>query len=161
VRKAFNAANGAQREESEDEDSPTCEVYENVPSMSIHIGAESDIADFETDRPFEGGTRSEITDFSGITFTQSPISGVFPRHSRFGFVRTPSRTTRNSSHLGFINPDGQFSRTLRDRGKFLWLLIKLNFRMLISLTLTLFVAIVVLPLPKFYIPFLMANMRYR
>jgi hypothetical protein len=145
VRKAFNAANGAQREESEDDDSPTCEAYENVPSTAIHMVPESQITDLISDRPFEGGT-SEITDFSGITFiAASPVSGVFPRHSRFGFIRTPSRNNRNSSHLGFINPDGHFSRTLRDRGKFLWLLVKLNFRMLISLTLTLFVAIVVHP----------------
>ena len=153
MRKAFNTANGAQREDPEDEDSSTCEVYENVPSPSIHIGVERDMADFQSDRPYEGGARSEITDFSGITFTtHNPASGGFPRHSRFGFVRAPSRTMRNSSHLGFINPDGEFSRTVRDRGKFLWLLVKLNFRMLISLTLTLFVAIVVHFFSKCNIP---------
>ena len=147
MRKSFNTSHGIGRQESEEDHSPTCDVYKNVPSPSLHLGAASEITDISTDQPFEGGTGVEITDLSEITFTsQTPSSITFSRDSRSGFTRPNSRATRrSSSHLGFINPAGQFSRTLGDRGKFLWRLVKLNFRMLISLTLTLFVAVFVSP----------------
>lgn len=60
-----------------------------------------------------------------------------------------SRLSRHNLSLstGFVKPVGQFSRNVKDRSRFVWELIKLNYRMLISLTLTLFVAIFVsLPL---------------
>jgi len=58
-----------------------------------------------------------------------------------------SRFSRHnfSVSTGFVKPVGQFSRNVKDRSKFVWELIKLNYRMLISLTLTLFVAIFVSP----------------
>jgi hypothetical protein len=56
-----------------------------------------------------------------------------------------SRFSRHNFSLStdFVKPMGKFTRNLKDRTKFVWELIKLNYRMLISLTLTLFVAIFV------------------
>jgi hypothetical protein len=146
VRKAFNPSSAVQGERSEEAESPTSHVYENVPSPSIHLGTTSEITHFSSEIAFDSGPRSEITDLSGITCSsRTPISAPSPRHSRFPLRRSNPQGARSSSNLGFLNPTGHFSRSLRDRGKFLWLLIKLNFRMLISLTLTLFVAILVVP----------------
>ena len=140
----------------ESEDSPTSEVFENVPTQNIHLGTQSEITDLSVEATIEG-TRTEITDMSNITFnSETPITRATPGQSRFELYdtsRTPmsrrsrsSRRTTFSLNAGFINPPGAFSQNLKDRGRFVLELFKLNYRMLISLTLTLFVAIFVPPL---------------
>ena len=150
VRKtSFNTDNG----HNESEDSPVSEVDENVSSENIHLGTQSEITDFSVE-PTIRGPRSEITD---ITFnSNTPLTRTTPCQSRFELYntsRTPtsrqsrsSRRTIFSLNTGFINPTGTFSQNLKDRGRFVLELFKLNYRMLISLTLTLFVAIFVPPL---------------
>jgi hypothetical protein len=131
------------------------EVFENVPSQNVHLGTQSEITDLAVGDTI-GGTRSEITDMSNITFnSETPIARATPGVGRLGLYDTSttptsrrsrsSRRTTFSLNAGFINPTGTFSQNLKDRGRFVLELFKLNYRMLISLTLTLFVAIFVPP----------------
>ena len=129
-------------------------VFENVPSQDIHLETQSEIADLSVEVTI-AGTRSEVTDLSNITFNSETHFNHTPRQNRFEFYdtsRTPtsrrgrSRRTTFGLNTGFINPSGTFSQHLKDRARFVWELFRLNYRMLISLTLTLFVAIFVHPL---------------
>jgi hypothetical protein len=108
------------------------DLYSNLPSPSVHLGGQSEITDFETLPP-----RSEISNMTWGSL--SPLN----RMSRFASGRTSRSTPGPRSTFLFNTPVGHFSRTLRDRARFLWELFKLNYRMLISLTVTLFVAIFV------------------
>jgi len=127
--------------ESEDRSSP---AFSNLHTPTVHLGRQSEITDFaEESLP----ARSEISNTTWNSF--SPL-GHLGRYNRLG---TGGRASRSSQHVlrrttflfntGVSGPVGQFSLTLKDRGKFLWELFKLNYRMLISLTVTLFVAILV------------------
>ena len=129
-------------------------VFDNVPTQNIHLGTESEITDLSVEAAI-GGTRSDITDMSNITFnseirlTRTPCQSRFELYDTSGTAtsrqsRSSRRTTFNLN-TGFINPAGTFSQNLKDRGRFVFELFKLNYRMLISLTLTLFVAIFVPP----------------
>jgi len=120
-----------------------------MPMPSIHLGARSEITDFSQDGL---GARSEITEYSNATYSsQTPFARFMNRSRADTYVpSTISYRSRFSRHnfsvsTGFVKPVGQFSRNVKDRSKFVWELIKLNYRMLISLTLTLFVAIFVSP----------------
>jgi len=125
---------------------------------NIHLGAQSEITDFSANGL--PGTHSVITDASTrITFNSDTPFLRALRSSRYNVPssgrstpRTRSRSSRRtifSLNTGIINPRGQFSQNFKSRGRFVWELIKLNYRMLISLTLTLFVAIFVLPFSPF------------
>jgi hypothetical protein len=118
-----------------------------VPTPSIHFGARSEITDFSQDGL---GAQSEITEYSNATYSsQTPFARFMNRSRADTYVpSTISYRSRFSRHhfslsTGLVKPVGQFSRNVKDRSKFVWELIKLNYRMLISLTLTLFVAIFV------------------
>jgi len=127
--------------------------YENVPTTTnIHLGAQSEITDFSTDGL--GGTQSVITDASTrITFDSDTPFHRALRNSRYDVPssgrstpRSRSRSSRRTTFslsTGIIKPRGHFSQNVKSRGCFIWELIKLNYRMLISLTLTLFVAVFV------------------
>lgn len=142
-------------------------TYENVPAVPVHLGTRSEITDISyfgaqsevgTDLSHFMPTRSEITDFTSVTFnSQIPLSrnspqnrwNLYPRSETSTTASRRSRISRRTTlslSSGFIKPVGHFSRTIKDRGRFVWELFKLNYRMLISLTLTLFVAIFVFPL---------------
>jgi hypothetical protein len=147
VRKSFNSCNGQDLEETDE--SPISGTFENNPTVNIHLGAQTEITDVFVEAV---GPQSEITTISNATFnSQTPFARAL-RQSRFELynISTPtSRRSRSSRHTtlsinaGFVNPRGPLSQNLKDRGKFVWELCKLNYRMLISLTLTLFVAIFV------------------
>lgn len=121
-------------------------AYENFPITNIHIGRQSDISMEAVAAPL-----SEITQISSTTFnSQTPFMRALRQNQvelyRASSRRSPSRRTATVSLNtgGFINPrNGPLSQSLKDRGKFVWELCKLNYRMLISLTLTLSVAIFV------------------
>jgi hypothetical protein len=99
-----------------------------------------------------------MTDFTNVTFnSQIPLESRNSPQHRWNLYPSETSTTASrrsrisrrttlSLSSGFIKPVGHFSRTIKDRGRFVWELFKLNYRMLISLTLTLFVAIFVFPL---------------
>ncbi len=145
MRKAsFTSDNGR----NESDDSPISGVFENVPSQDVHFGTQSEITDLSVEATI-GGTRSEVTDLSNITFNSETHFNHTPRQNRFEFYDTSrtltsrrsrsARRTHFSLNSGFVNPSGTFSQNLKDRGRFVWELFRLNYRMLISLTLTLFV----------------------
>lgn len=149
-------ANMGENNVEDSDNAPMSGLYENVPTTNINLGAQSEITDFSADGL--GATHSVVTDTStrvtydsDTPFNRSlrrsrydlPSSGRSTRRSR---SRSSRRTTFSLS-TGVINPRG-----LKSRGRFIWELIKLNYRMLISLTLTLFVAIFV-PLPPSLFPF--------
>jgi len=154
VRKSYTA-NVAENNEDSD-DAPMSGAFENVPTATnIHLGAQSEITDFSV-----GDPHSVITDTSTrITFESDTPFHRALRSSRYdapssgrSTPRTRSRSSRRTTfslNTGIINPRGQFSQNIKSRSRFVWELIKLNYRMLISLTLTLFVAIFVTfpPLP--------------
>ena len=135
------------------DDAPMSGAFENVPTATnIHLGAQSEITDFSVDGL--GGTHSVFTDTSTrITFESDTPFHRALRSSRYdgpssgrSTPRTRSRSSRRTTfslNTGIINPRSQFSQNMKSRGRFVWELIKLNYRMLISLTLTLFVAIFV------------------
>jgi hypothetical protein len=115
-----------------------------------NFGAQSDIG---TESPF-GGAQSVVTEVTNITFTsQSPIArnphgryNIYEYETSTAASRRSRASRRTTSSLGtsFIRPVGNFSKSMKDRGRFVWELFKMNYRMLISLTLTLFVAIFVI-----------------
>ena len=133
-----NASSQADNVLNESEDTPMSEAFENISAQNIHLGTQSEITDLSVE-PTIGGTSSEITDMSKITLNSETLLARTPisRRSR------SSRRTTFSLNTGFINPAGTFSQNLKDRARFVLELFKLNYRMLISLTLTLFVAIFV------------------
>jgi len=135
--------------EERSEDRPVSGAFDNLPSPSIHLGTRSEITDFSMEGT--APTQSEITEASATTCNSETPLNLGSRFSRLDYLRTShamnSRRTTFLFNAGIAKPVGDFSRTLKDRGKFLWELFKLNYRMLISLTLTLFVAIFVFPLP--------------
>ena len=144
MRKAFYAG-ASDPEEWDDERRRT--GFQNVPTPSIHLGARSEITDFSQDGI---GAQSEITDYSNTTYSsQTPFSRFMNRSRADTYDPSispyRSRVSRHNFAFGsgLAKPVGQFSRNIKDRSKFVWELIKLNYRMLISLTLTLFVAILV------------------
>jgi hypothetical protein len=148
VRKSYTA-NVAENNDDSD-DAPMSGAFENVPTATnIHLGAQSEITDFSV-----GGPHSVITDTSTrITFgSDTPFHRAL-RGSRYdgpssgrSTPRSRSRSSRRTTFSLNIGIRGQFSQNVKSRGRFVWELIKLNYRMLISLTLTLFVAIfVILP----------------
>jgi hypothetical protein len=150
VRKALNSGTTQDREDEEAETVPG--TFQNVPSTSIFLGARSEITDFSNDG-IETGPQSEITDIS-TAFTsnsRTPLTRInYPsRIEMFDTSTIASHRSRLSRRATltlsttFVKPVGQFSKNVKDRGKLVWELLKLNYRMLISLTLTLFVAIFV------------------
>ena len=119
--------------------SPVLDVFENVPSQNVRFGAESEIADLCIETTCR--TRTE----SALTHTARQRGFKFYNNNTSSCQSRSSRSTTFSLSTGFIHPSGAFSQNLKDRSRFVWNLVKLNYRMLISLTLTLFVAILVRP----------------
>jgi hypothetical protein len=153
VRKAFNAGTAQDRDDEDDERRPG--PFQNFPSLPILAGAESEISDYSRDGGCgTGGTQSEITDASTtVTFnSNTPLTrSIYPSrvemHDTSTIASHRSRLSRRTTltlNQSFMKPIGEFTRDVKDRGRFVWELFKLNYRMLISLTLTLFVAIIVL-----------------
>ena len=121
-------------------------MFENVPTpQTYHLGTRSEITDFSVEETVGGRTETSTT----MTFdSRSPMTrnGRRPPPA----PPTPSRQSRSSRHtsslsLSTILIKPQFSQNTKDRGKFIWELFKLNYRMLISLSLTSFVAVFVSP----------------
>jgi hypothetical protein len=160
VRRSFNSATVLT-----DRDVSPHQIYDNVPAPPAQPDSRSEITDFSVFggqseigtefSPF-AGAQSEITDFTNVTFASQPTSSRSLGQSRYNLYpyetsTTTSRRSRASRRTtfslgsGLVKPVGHFSRTMKDRGRFVWELFKLNYRMLISLTLTLFVAIFVCP----------------
>jgi hypothetical protein len=151
VRKAFNAGTAQDRDDEDDERRPG--PFQNVPSLSVILGAGSEITDFSRDGDGTG-TQSEITDASttmtinsNTPLTRNIYPGRVEMYDTSTIASHRSRLSRRTTvtlNQSFVKPIGEFSRNVKDRGRFVWELLKLNYRMLISLTLTLFVAIFVL-----------------
>ena len=142
MQKAYNVTNGHGRMESEDR--PASGAFDNLTSTSIHLGTRSEITDFSTDGMT--AAQSEITEMSAATYTSENPLRPSLRFSRLEYIRSSRYSTRRTTFLsstGFSRPVGDFSRNVKDRARFVWELFKLNYRMLISLTLTIFVAIFV------------------
>ena len=143
--KSYNSGHGRDRDDSEETARPV--LFENVPS-SIHLGDRSEMTD--SNDGF-AAPQSEVTDFSNVSII-SPTPLTQPqRQSRLDLyntiaARSPSRSTGLSLTIGLIKPSVQFSQEVKNRWKLTWELLKLNYRMLISLTLTSFVAGFVSPL---------------
>lgn len=147
MRKSFSNVNDQRRSSSLS--SPVSGTFENVPGINANLGARSEIIDSS----IEGtGPKTETTETSNVTFGSDMASGSSPRHSRLDIYDnsvSSLRCSRSSRHTtftlstGLINPSGRLSQTLKDRARFILELCKLNYRMLISLTLTSFVAIFV------------------
>lgn len=134
MRKAHNSQG---RDRDDLEETPRSMLYENVPT--VHLGARSDMTEFSNDG--FGVAPSEITDVSNITSTSQTPLALHRAQSRpdlCEIARNPSRRMRTplSLNTGFVKP----SHGLKERWKVSWELLKLNYRMLISLTLTSFVA---------------------
>jgi len=140
VRKALKPGNAQETEER-----PPSGMFENVPTtQTYHLGTRSEITDFSVEETVGGRTETSTMTFD----SRSPVirNGRRPPAA----PPTPSRHSRSSRHtsslsLSIILIKPQFSQNIKDRGKFIWELFKLNYRMLISLSLTSFVAVFVSP----------------
>jgi hypothetical protein len=139
----LNSGNG--REGDESDDAPMSEAFENISGSHIHLGARKEPTDQSIERAsprsdISNTTSNSQTSFTralhknrlGLYYTSSPTSGL-------------SRLTPVSINTGLINSRLHLTSNPKEKGKFVWKLFKLNYRMLISLALTLFVAIFVFP----------------
>ena len=139
MRKSVNPSNG------DEINSPRQEAYEENRPPSIYNRARSEITDFSSDG--FGGAQSEITE---LTYTSSaPLATPFPP-GRFESYQIPTTiSTKPPQEPAMLSvttrfkPTMHFLERIKDRLRFLWDLFKLNYRMLISLSLTLIVAIFV------------------
>ena len=140
MRKALKPGNAQETEER-----PPSGMFENVPTtQTYHLGTRSEITDFSVEETVGGRTETSTMTFD----SGSPMirNGRRPPAA----PPAPSRQSRSSRHtsslsLSTILIKPQFSQNIKDRGKFIWELFKLNYRMLISLSLTSFVAVFVSP----------------
>ena len=124
-------------------------AFEYLPTSNIHLGTQSEITDFSTD--MFSGTHSDTSTriiFDSDTPFHRALHGSrydLPSSIRStpGIPSPSSRRPMFSLNTGMVNSRRHFSQSLKCRGRFVLEMIRLNYRMLISLTLTLFVAIFV------------------